>query len=106
MWSDGCAAQFRSRFKLLAEFAKEHTIAWYYNERHHGKGPMDVVGSTIKHRVFPDVRSEKVHISNANHFASYVDSILKGIKSLYMAESEVLIEPDNMASAPKICSTK
>ena len=43
MWSDGCAGQFRSRFvfKLLAEFAKEHTIAWYYNERHHGKGPME-----------------------------------------------------------------
>ena len=74
MWSDGCAAQFRSRFKLLAEFAKEHTIAWYYNERHHGKEPMDGVGGTIKHRVFRDVRSEKVHILNA-------DSILTGNKS-------------------------
>ena len=107
IWSDGCAGQFRSRyvFKLLAEFAKEHTIAWYYNERHHGKGPMDGVGGTIKHRVFLDVRSEKVNISSAKHFASYADGILTGIKSLYMAESDVLNEPADIESAPKIRGT-
>ena len=43
IWSDGCAGHFRSRFvfHLLTIFALEHTLYWYYNERHHGKGQID-----------------------------------------------------------------
>ena len=113
IWSDGCAGQFRSRFvfSLLSQFAIGHTLFWYYNERHHGKGPMDGIGGTIKHRVFRDVKSEKVNIRNAEHsfisFASYADTILKGIKSLYMSLEvlEVLIEPENVGNALKIPGT-
>ena len=57
-WSDGCSEQFHSRFVffLLSRFELEHTIFWYYNERHHGNEPMDGVGGTMKHRVFRDVK--------------------------------------------------
>ena len=44
IWSDGCAAQFRSKFVfyLVAEtLLPTKNILWNYNERHHGKGPMD-----------------------------------------------------------------
>ena len=46
IWSDGCTGQFRSRFVffLLSWFVLEHTIFWYYNERHYGTGSMDGVG--------------------------------------------------------------
>ena len=51
MWSDGMGAQFRSRlvFQTLAcATLQEKHLVWCYNERHHGKGPMDGVGGTVK----------------------------------------------------------
>ena len=50
VWSDGCASQFRSRFvfKLLSLYRPELLLEWNYNETHHGKGPMDGIGGTIK----------------------------------------------------------
>ena len=77
-------------FSFYSRFELDHTIFWYYNERHHGKGPMDGVGGTINHRVFRDVKSGKVAIKNAEHFAEYSDTILSGITSLYMPIDEVL----------------
>ena len=55
IWSDGMSPQFRSRFifKLLATtLFLNKEISWFYNERHHGKGPMDGVGGTLKNAVF------------------------------------------------------
>ena len=102
---DGCSGQFRSRFVffLLSQFELELTIFWYYNERHHGKGPMDDVGGTIKHQVFRDAKWGKVPITNAEHFAAHTDAILNGIKSLYMPMDEVLEEPKDIEkSSPRI----
>ena len=41
VWSDGCAAQFCSRyaFSLLSKFEASVNLSWFYNNRHHGKGP-------------------------------------------------------------------
>ena len=57
MWGDGYASQFRSRFvfALMTHFDKSFQLAWYNNERHHGKGAMDCVGNTVKNKVFRDV---------------------------------------------------
>ena len=67
---------------------------------------MDGVGGTIKHRVFRDVKSGKVAIKNAEHFAEYADTILRGITSLYMPIDEVLEEPEDIdTSSPKINGT-
>ena len=99
LWSDGCSGQFRSRFIffLLSRFELDHTIFWYYKERYHGKGPMDGVVGTIKDRVFRDVKSGKVAIKNAEHFAEYAD---------YMPIDEVLEEPEDIdTSSPKINGT-
>ena len=54
MWSDGCAAQFRSHFvfKLLANYGRDLQLEWNYNQAHHGKGPLDGIGETIKNVVF------------------------------------------------------
>ena len=51
------------------------------------------------------MKSEKVTIADAKHFASYADSILNGIKSLYMPSEEVLIEPASVENAPKQAGT-
>ena len=55
VWSDGMGADFRPRsvFKLLASTVLPNkSLTWCYNERHHGKGPMDGVGETVKNVVF------------------------------------------------------
>ena len=44
VWSDGCSAQCRSRFVfrlLTQDFFDGVELTWNYNEKSHGKGPMD-----------------------------------------------------------------
>ena len=107
IWSDGCASQFRSRFvfMLLTYFNKEKNITWHYNERHHGKGPMDGIGGSLKNLVFRAVKSGKVVISSPKEFSLYADSTIPGISSLYLPESEVVEEPESVRSAPAIQGT-
>ena len=107
IWSDGCAAQFRSRFVfyLLARMDKKYEVEWCYNERHHGKGPMDGIGGTIKNKVFRDVKSGKIHINGAKSFAEHADHCINNITSLYLPLQNVLEEPDGIESAQKIPST-
>ena len=40
LWSDGCAAQFRSRFafNLISTYRPDLLIDWHYHEVHHSKG--------------------------------------------------------------------
>ena len=107
VWSDGCAGQFRSRyvFSLLSTLDKTVNLRWYYNERHHGKGPMDGVGGTIKNRVYRDVMSNKCLIKSAEEFSNHANKVVNGITSLYLPESDLLAEPDNIEEAPKIPET-
>ena len=107
VWSDGCAAQFRSRFvfDLISRIDRKYEIAWFYNERHHGKGPMDGVGGTLKNKVFRDVKSGKIQITSAESFANYAEATIDGIKSLYLPEDEVFDEPSDIEDAPKIPGT-
>jgi len=107
IWSDGCAAQFRSRFvfRLLCDFGKSVKLSWYYNEGHHGKGPMDGVGGIIKNLVYRDVMSNKCLIRNAQEFVDHVNKIASGIIAIYLPESELLMEPENIGDAPKITDT-
>ena len=107
LWSDGCAAQFRSRFvfDLISRMDKKYDVTWCYNERHHGKGPMDGIGGTVKNKVFRDVKSGKVKITCAESFAEYADKAVNGIRSIYLAKHEILKEPSNIENAPKIYGT-
>ena len=43
-------AQFRSRFvfRMLFTFDPSVELEWHYMEAHHGRGPIDNVGGTIK----------------------------------------------------------
>ena len=82
IWRDGCATQFRSPFvfHLIARMDKKFKVKWCYNERPHGKGPMDGIGSTIKNKGFRDVKSGKVHIKDAKFFADYADLAIDNFK--------------------------
>ena len=64
IWSDGCAAKFRSRFVfyLIARMKKQFVLEC------NGKGAMDGVRGAIKNKVYRNIQSGKVHIKGAEPF--------------------------------------
>ena len=108
VWSDGMGAQFRSRFVFqilaCAIFQDKHLV-WCYNESHHGKGPMDGVGGTVKNIIFRKVKSGKFVILSPQEFAEAVKKSGPAIHAVYLPESENIVEPVGIESARKIKDT-
>lgn len=108
VWSDGMSAQFRSRFvfKLLADtlfFGKQ--ISWFYNERHHGKGPMDGVGGTLKNVIFRKVKSGQTIINTPEDFAKVAVKFVPSITTVYLPKEAEIVEPADIDNAPLIKDT-
>lgn len=104
VWSDGCAAQFRSRFvfRLLTEdFFDGLEFDWFYNEKSHGKGPMDGVGGCVKNVIFRKVKSGFLTIKSPFEFHEAVLKYVKGIVSIYISDDDVLNEPENIEHEAK-----
>ena len=73
LWSDGMDTQFRSRFifQLLAgTMFLNKSLCWFYNERHHGKIPVDDVGTTIKNVIFWKVKSGQIVVHTPKQFSN------------------------------------
>ena len=104
LWIDGCAAQFRSRFvfKLLADYRPDIQVEWNYNEAHHGKGPMDGIGGTVKNVVYRQVKSGNVTINSVEKFFDAVNRFVPTITTLSQKEDHGLAEPDDINQAPSI----
>jgi len=104
--SDGCSAQFRSRFvfNLFLHIQKDVRFEWHYNEAHHGKGPMDGIGGTLKNLVHRKVMSGAVVINTPKEFADYANSVCK-VDSLFMGKEDLLLEPVEIADALPIPTT-
>ena len=107
MWIDGCATQFRSRFvfKLHANYRRDLQLEWNYNETHHGKGPMDGIGGTIKNVVFRQVKSGRVIINSAEEFSVAANKFVPSIATLFQKEKDLLCEPDDINQSPSIPAT-
>ena len=80
-------------------------MSWFYNEAHHGKGPMDGIGGTVKNVVYRQVKSERVTINSVRDFFNAANRFVPSITSLYQEESDVITEPDDIKNAPTIPST-
>ena len=91
-WSDGCTAQFRSRFTFcsMTFHPNDLELSWDYGEAHHFKGPHDGIGGTVKREVYQDVTVSKVIMRDAKHFASYANSISE-IQVEYLDKSDILV---------------
>ena len=59
IFSNGMTSQFHSRFvfHFLTKIQLEKNITWHYNERGHGKDPMNGIEGTLKGLVFEKVKS-------------------------------------------------
>eukprot|EP00111_Clytia_hemisphaerica_P010989 TCONS_00032233-protein len=102
IWSDGCASQFRSKyvFALTPFFPKPFIVTRYYNERHHGKGPMDGLGGCVKNLVYRAVMSKKEVITTPEQFARCAQKLSKNVVCVYMPSKEVMREPGCIEKAP------
>ena len=108
VWSDGMGAQFRSCFvfKLLAgTVLPDKLLTWFYSERHHGKGPMDGIGGTVKIVVFRKVKSGQVLIYSPREFCEAVNSFIPSILTAYLPEAENIIEPRDTEASKRIKNT-
>ena len=104
IWSDGCSAQFRSRFvfRLLTENLFDNVeLIWNYNEKIHGKGPMDGVGGTVKNIIFRKVKSGFITINTPLEFHQAVLKFVPSIHSVYLVDADVLSEPENIEKESK-----
>jgi len=107
IWSDGCSSQFRSRytFALLTQLHPDKLVEWNYNEAHHGKGPMDGIGGTIKNKVFKEVKSGRIVVESAEDFSKHANRLCESVTTLYLPKSEVFEEPADLAEAPYVNGT-
>ena len=104
IWSDGCSTQFRSRyvFHLTTLFPTRYNVVRYYNERHHGKGPMDGIGGCIKNAVYRAVMSTRVVVQTPLDFVNAARSLVRGVECIYMPVDEVMVEPEEISNAPYV----
>ena len=82
VWSDYCAAQFRSRFvfRLLTNrFFEGIKLTWFYNEKSYGKDP-DGVGGTMKNIVFRKVKFGFLTRDSPSEFYQAVKNYVPVIK--------------------------
>ena len=87
--SDGCASQFRSRFvfSFLSHFHLENEIEWHFNEAHHGKGPMDGVGGSIKNKAFREIKSFCLTKTSPEKFSNAAERLASKIVDIVSLET-------------------
>ena len=108
LWSDGMGAQFQSRFifQLLAgTMFLNKSLCWFYNERHHGKGPMDGVGGTIKNVIFRKVKSGQIVVHTPKEFSDAAMKFVPSIITVYLPRSDEIVEPESIHQASSIPET-
>ena len=91
-------------FKLLTLIHSEIGLEWHYNEAHHGKGPMDGIGGTVKNIVFCKVLSGQVAIDSPKEFARYANQICQ-VDSLYLPTAQIPDEPEDVQYSSSIPDT-
>ena len=101
-WSDGCSVQYRSKyvFTLTSLFPSSFNVTRYYNERHHGKSPMDGDGGCVKNVVYRAVMAGREVIKTSDEFAKCADRLVKGIHCVYQPIKEMLEKTGYIKEAP------
>ena len=107
-WSGGMGSQFRSHFvfKILSgTLFLEKEVLWFYNDRHHGKGPMDGVGGTLKNVIFRKVKSGQTVVYTPEDFANVAMEFVPSITTIYLPKEAEIEEPEDIDNAPLIKDT-
>lgn len=116
LFSDNCAAQFKSRFSVTNICHSKDdfgvTIEWDFFASGHGKGAVDGLGGTVKRLVWRAVQGRLAIINSAVEFYNFCASKCKGIKALYVCSEYInKFVPqldkrwENLSPIPKIQSS-
>ena len=108
LWSDDMDTKFQSRFifQLLAGTVfLNKPLCWFYNERHHGKVPMDDEGETIKNVIFRKVKSGQIVVHTPKEFSDAAIKFVSSIITVYLPKSDKIVEPESIHQAPSIPET-
>ena len=108
LWSDGMGTQFQSRFifQLLAgTMFLDKSLCWFYNERHHGKVPIDDVSRTIKNIIFRKANSCQIVVHTPKEFSDAAMEFVSSIITVYFPKSKEIVEPESIHQAPSIPET-
>ena len=108
LWSDGMGAHFRSRFifpLLTGTMFLNKSLCWFYNDKHHGKVPMDDVGGTIKNVIFRKVKSGQIVVHTPKELSDAAMKFLPSIITVYLPKSDELLEPESIHQAQSIPET-
>ena len=90
---------------LSLRYRRDLQLEWNYNEAHHGRGPMDGIGRTIKNVIFRQVKFGRVIINSAEEFSVAVNKFVSSIATLFQKEKDLLCEPDDINQSPSIATT-
>ena len=81
------------------------SLCWFYNERHHGKGPMDSVGRTMKNVIFGKVKSGQIVVHTPKEFSDAAMKFVPSTIAVYLPRSDEITEPESIHQAPSISET-
>ena len=84
----------------MTHFEKSIQREWHYNETHHGKGPIDAVGGTIKRVVFGLMKFKKITINTAEELEA--SKAVPLIQLIYLSQDDEIFEPSFVKVAPYI----
>ncbi|GBM27837.1 hypothetical protein AVEN_119292-1 [Araneus ventricosus] len=87
--SDGTAQHFKQKYSICLAMLQPGDIEWHFTATGHGKGPVDGVGRTIKHRVREATLARKINPRNAEEFFHTAKNICKNVNLLYISETTV-----------------
>ena len=90
---------------LLTQLHPDKSIKQNYNQAHHGKGSMDVIGGTIKSKVFQEVKSGRIIVDSPKDFAMDASCLIQSITTLYLPKNLIFEEPVRIENAPYIKGT-
>ena len=98
LWSDGCSAQFRSKyiFALTFLFPESFNVTRYYKERHHRKGPMDGIQGCVNDIVYRTVMARREVIKSPKEFAECAQKLVRGIHCYYFPIGQVMEQPESI----------
>ena len=89
------------RFCLLTEIRKDVDIVCHYFEAHHGKDPMDGIGSNIKNMVVKKVLSRTTVINTPKKFAEFANTV-STISCFFLPNEDLLQELDHFKDCTPI----